>query len=865
MLDVALLLGGPSSERAISLNSARSLADHLEGPGVNLRALVYFDRLERPFTISRSLLYSNTPDDFDFKLSQDQVPLEPSELRDLLRSCDLAFPAMHGSFGEDGRVQQILEDAGVPYVGSTPATCAVAYPKLAAGERLRDLGIDTIPSVLFDASDELADVEGDTAARQRRAEQVAVEWLLSGALSDGNRPLGFDDLLGRGQWLVVKPVAGGSSYGLAKARLDLEDPDASLTLVAGLASGHIEHGPMLVQPYVDGIEVTTVVVEGPGGPVALPPVEVELRNRDDDRPVLTYRDKYMPSDDTHYHCPPRRADGRGSGLSDEAVDRVRAAAEETFARLGMRDFARVDCRVTPDGRVLVADLNVISGMEQNSFIFIQAGQVGMTHRDALRTVLLPVCRRAGLDVPAAWTDGADVAPDRTPVTVLFGGPTAERHVSVLSGTNVWLKLLHSARYEPRPYLLSGTLDDGEVWELTYPLALRHSVEQIAAACEGAADAEDRRVAIALDVARRLQLEPWQQTIDRWSPKRLTPTEVYDESAFVFIALHGGAGEDGRLQRILDERGIPYNGCGPEASKICMDKAETGARVAALGLDGVSTAPKLTVPLAELLDGEDTAWNAVTSRCGSAKVVVKPVADGCSAGVVPLISAAELKAYVDAVVDPKRASVKPGTFKSLDREQIVDLPTSEVTELLFERFIETDKVTVEAATGTEGGSATEVAPAELRWVPRGDPAGWIEVTVGLLGLEGQVRALSPSLTIANQGVLSVEEKFMGGTGVNITPPPSPDLGRVLPSAVETARSRIAAVANDLGIRGYSRLDAFLDATTGDVIVIEVNSLPGLSPATVFYHQALAEEPPMFPGQLLEHIIDLGLEAAAPVHG
>ncbi len=80
----------------------------------------------------------------------------------------------------------------------------------------------------------------------------------------------------------------------------------------------------------------------------------------------------------------------------------------------------------------------------------------------------------------------------------------------------------------------------------------------------------------------------------------------------------------------------------------------------------------------------------------------------------------------------------------------------------------------------------------------------------------------------------------------------------PGAVERAQARIGRAANLLGIDGYARIDAFMHRETGDVIVIEANTLPGLAPATVLYHQALAEEPPIYPRELLERIIDLGLD-------
>ena len=96
--------------------------------------------------------------------------------------------------------------------------------------------------------------------------------------------------------------------------------------------------------------------------------------------------------------------------------------------------------------------------------------------------------------------------------------------------------------------------------------------------------------------------------------------------------------------------------------------------------------------------------------------------------------------------------------------------------------------------------------------------------------------------------------MGGTGVNITPPPEGE-GLVAAGAIEAVRERIARVADALGIEGYARIDAFMERTTGEVLVIEANSLPGLTPATVLFHQGLAERPPLEPRSLLEEIVAL----------
>jgi D-alanine-D-alanine ligase-like ATP-grasp enzyme len=122
----------------------------------------------------------------------------------------------------------------------------------------------------------------------------------------------------------------------------------------------------------------------------------------------------------------------------------------------------------------------------------------------------------------------------------------------------------------------------------------------------------------------------------------------------------------------------------------------------------------------------------------------------------------------------------------------------------------------------------------------------------------MRALPPSLTVARDGVLSVEEKFQGGTGVNITPPPGP---WVSPIATARAMRNVESVARALGLEGYARIDAFMDCQKGDLIVIEANTLPALTPSTVLFHQAFANSPPRAPRELLEELLQLGLDRTA----
>ena len=99
-------------------------------------------------------------------------------------------------------------------------------------------------------------------------------------------------------------------------------------------------------------------------------------------------------------------------------------------------------------------------------------------------------------------------------------------------------------------------------------------------------------------------------------------------------------------------------------------------------------------------------------------------------------------------------------------------------------------------------------------------------------------MNPSITIAEGAILSLEEKFQGGTGINLTPPPEEILSS---SATGKIKRLVEKAAQALGIQNYARLDVFFNRLTEKMILIEANTLPGLTPSTVIYHQGLAEEP------------------------
>lgn len=787
---IAVFCGGPSAERGISLNSARSVMDHLTPLGFEI-VPIYGDPHRKFYQLSPSQLYSNTPSDFDFKLAQTAQPLDDAALVTLCRSVDLVFPAMHGEFGEDGDLQSWLETHNIPFVGSPSAACRLMFDKATANRHLAQHGFATLPNAHILATD-------SEATRHDKLRTFFRDYHVTRA--------------------VVKPAAGGSSLGVAA----VASPEEALQKIEHIFQQGYDH-TALVEPFCDGQEFTVLVLENPARePVALIPTEIELIGGD----IFSFRHKYLPTCHVEYHCPPR--------FDDRIIGNIQKAAEVLFSFFGMRDFARLDGWLLRDGRVVFSDFNPISGMEQNSFLFIQGSRIGMTHGDMLAHVVASAARRTGI---AFKPKPEKKSKSAQKVRVLFGGTTAERQVSLMSGTNVWLKLMHAPDIVPEPFLLAA---DDRVWQLPYSYTLNHTVEEIWARCADAEAITERLQHLAPALRTRLGLDS-QPVIAR--PRSLSLDEFCTEAAldhaFVFIALHGGQGEDGTLQAKLEGYGLPHNGSGAAASRLCMDKNETGKAITALHDQNLITAQKISMAIPSPGDIEAT-WSQLTNELGHSDILVKPQRDGCSAGVARLAKAQDLAAYVMAIKN-KDAYLEEGALSI--HQPLIEMPPH-VDYVLFEPYIVTDQLSIDGV--------------DLRHTPR---TGWIELTVGVLESEGHYHALSPSITVAQNAVLSLEEKFQGGTGVNLTPPPASIITTEQSSLI---RQAIEKAAKALGIEGYARLDIFFNTKSNQTLLIEANSLPGLTASTVIFHQALAEHPPMIPREFLGKLIQNGLQRQKAVN-
>ena len=180
-----LICGGPSPERNISLNSARSVHDHLEDE-YDLE-IIFIDKQLNYYLINDNFLYSNTTSDFDFKLKNEGIQISKEDFLKKVREHDIILPIMHGVFTEDGQIQKILESQNAAFIGSSSEVCNKIYNKKNADNFLKSNGFFTVPKLFISCEKDLDKI--------------------SNFFNENNLTE-----------VIVKPIEGGSSFDVKHAR-----------------------------------------------------------------------------------------------------------------------------------------------------------------------------------------------------------------------------------------------------------------------------------------------------------------------------------------------------------------------------------------------------------------------------------------------------------------------------------------------------------------------------------------------------------------------------------------------------------------------------------------------------------------------
>ncbi|KQS58317.1 D-alanine--D-alanine ligase [Geodermatophilus sp. Leaf369] len=252
---------------------------------------------------------------------------------------DAVFIALHGATGEDGAVRAVLDLAGVPYVGSPAAACRLAWDKPAAKIVVRTAGVATPDWVALPHS--------------------TFRELGAGAV--------LDLIVARhGLPLMVKPASGGSALGAQKVTR-VED------LPAAMVSCFAYGDTVLVERFVEGIELAVSVIDLGDGPQALPAVEIAPESG-----VFDYTSRYTPGL-TEYHTPAR--------VSDEIARRAAEVAVTVHEVLGLADLSRTDLIVDAEGTVHFLEVNVSPGLTETSMFPMAVEAAGYRLGDVLTRLL----------------------------------------------------------------------------------------------------------------------------------------------------------------------------------------------------------------------------------------------------------------------------------------------------------------------------------------------------------------------------------------------------------------------------------------------------------------------------------------------
>ena len=324
-LKIGIILGGMSSEREVSLNSGRNVYDNLDRDCYD-SIPIFMDDRGGLWILPWQLVSQNTTVDISERLESEARRIAYEELP---QAIDFAFLALHGKYGDDGCIQGMLELLQIPYTGPGVLASALGMDKEIQQRVLKASGIFVPRSMVVD--------EG--------------AWKRD--------PRGIEEMLIRefGTPLVTKPTREGSSYGVTIVRDRNE-------LARGMEAALIWDRTVLVEEYLEGIEFSSIVLEGNDGPYALAVTEINPQSD-----FYSYNDKYMPGKCRKY-TPPKH-------ISSTAVAAIKEEVVKAFKSLGFRSYGRIDGFVLEGAVVVITDPNSSSGMAPSSFFFEQGAEAGM--------------------------------------------------------------------------------------------------------------------------------------------------------------------------------------------------------------------------------------------------------------------------------------------------------------------------------------------------------------------------------------------------------------------------------------------------------------------------------------------------------
>lgn len=882
---IGIFFGGTSREREVSFAGGRTVYDNLD------KALfepipVFVDSFGNFVLLNWEFIYKGSIR--DFYPSPDQVPLSVNafqvyaeclgdldrqeqvrlinkigsriELSALSGLIDMAFLCLHGSDGEDGRIQGLLEYYRIPYTGSGILSSAIGMDKASQRHFMRNAGFRVPETMvvsrkaweLADSSDLMEQCVSRLglpfvvkSANQGSSIGVTVvsDRSLSAFSSSVDKSFflrritkaewdefAFDQKV---QWVrEVSDIRDGIGLPLMIRSRQIHHPEELLSVLIDLfsndeyevllsaASGE---STIIAESFISGREFSCIVIQDEDGtPIALPPTEIRKGKE-----LYDYRSKYLPG--LSRKVTP-------IDLDEEGIQRIRSECQRLFDELKFSVYARIDGFISDAGEIVLNDPNTTSGMMPSSFFFHQAAEIGLNPTQFITFIIHRSLRARLVDFRSfdkipSLVQRLDKLMDNarrssqihTRAVVILGGYSSERHISVESGRNIYEKLASSPKYQVTPIFLTGNSQELQLFSIPINLLLKDNADDIR---EKVFEFNRHPIISRIIEECKSVTERFASLKNLEAPQRISLEDLPSQCDIAFIALHGRPGEDGSIQKELDRVGLPYNGSGPLSSQTTIDKYKTNELLAH---NGFHVAGHYLGRKADWLNDSVGFIDVVEKRFGY-PCVAKPVDDGCSSAVRIIRSREQLSAYAslifrgDELLDEQLASTLNIKFKE-------EFPFKDV--VLFEELIR--------ANGAQR---------------------FIEITGGMLtsldeGGRLQFEVFEASEALSEGDVLSLEEKFLAGQGQNITPARYSDDAEANKRISTAVKKELERAARLLHVEGYARIDAFVRIFNPDrieVVFIEVNSLPGMTPATCIFHQAAIAH--YKPFDFIDKILDYG---------
>jgi UDP-N-acetylmuramate--alanine ligase len=886
---VGIIFGGQSREREISFAGGRTVYDNLNKSLFDVIP-VFVDSFNNFIELEWEFIYKGSIRDFyppvdalpvasRFQLYAENLGPVSAERQNALASAigkpltgealaakiDFAFLCLHGPYGEDGRIQGLFEFLGIPYSGSGVLASAIGIDKSVQKALMREKGFNCPNYLLVDRNEWIGGKCKDVYGRVRT--EIGLPCVVKPASqgsSIGVSILDRDDeeafmaavekamftrWVDNAHWKAMNTdqklaymkslsdIREGISLPVAITQPEqlgapvIYDPEQLLKFIdenpgeEGFVLESVDaEATVMVESFIKGREFSCIVIEDEDGTgIALPPTEIRKGAE-----IYDYRSKYLPG--LSRKITP-------IDLPDDRIRDIRSECERLFRELRFDVYARIDGFIGEDGKIFLNDPNTTSGMMPSSFFFHQAAEIGLNPSQFLTFIIrsslakrvrqmngVPRVKELLTGLDAAILEDRNALGSKTKVAVILGGYSSERHISVESGRNVYEKLASSEKYLPFPVFLTGDAEHHRLYRIPVNLLLKDNADDIREKIEHfklhplVEGIREKCGHITSKYASRSQSA---------EPELMTYEGLAKEAGEVFIALHGRPGEDGAVQEKLDALGVPYNGSGKESSSLTIDKYRTNEL---LRENGFLVAKHMLVTQGDWHDKKAVIREKLAKEIGF-PFIAKPVDDGCSSAVKKIKSFEEFDVFARLLFRETGSEPAAADLNALHIKPKEEIPCKQV--ILVEELI-----------------------------GRKDADHFLEITGGMLtrfngkgGLEYEVFEASEALSEGE--VLSLEEKFLAGQGQNITPAryaKDPAERQKISDSVKATLGRAARV---LGVTGYCRIDAFVRVyrnKTPEVIFIEVNSLPGMTPATCIFHQAAISH--YKPYEFIDRILEFG---------